>query len=138
MLRRVPHVAPEHGKYAFPRLVVRARVALQPRQRAQAAEELPEGQSRAAQAALELHLHHRGGELHHVLGEKVRDAEGETSLVKAIGINSPEMRALKAENEQLKADLARAKEDHQYDNLVHQKELDELSKKYRRRINEKL
>ena len=33
------------------------------------------------------------------------------------------------ENEKLKADLARAKEDHQYDNLVHQKELDSLRKK---------
>ena len=30
------------------------------------------------------------------------------------------------ENENLKADLARAKEDHQYDNLVHQKELKDL------------
>ena len=27
---------------------------------------------------------------------------------------------------QLKADLARAKEDHQYDNLVHEKELESL------------
>jgi predicted RNase H-like nuclease (RuvC/YqgF family) len=60
------------------------------------------------------------------LKKKVRDAEGETSLVKAIGINSPEMRALKKENEDLKAELARAKEDHQYDNLVHQKELESL------------
>ena len=33
------------------------------------------------------------------------------------------------ENEELKKDLARAKEDHQYDNLVHQKELKELNKK---------
>jgi DNA repair exonuclease SbcCD ATPase subunit len=33
------------------------------------------------------------------------------------------------ENEELKAELARAKEDHQYDNLVHQKELKELNKK---------
>jgi len=33
------------------------------------------------------------------------------------------------EIEQLKADLARAKEDHQYDNLVHQKELKDLRKK---------
>ena len=33
------------------------------------------------------------------------------------------------ENEKLKADLARAKEDHQYDNLVHQKELNDLRKK---------
>ena len=31
--------------------------------------------------------------------------------------------------EELKAELARAKEDHQYDNLVHQKELDRLLKK---------
>jgi cell division septum initiation protein DivIVA len=60
------------------------------------------------------------------LKKKVREAEGETSLVKAIGINSPEMRALKAENEELKAELARAKEDHQYDNLVHQRELESL------------
>ena len=60
------------------------------------------------------------------LKKKVHDAELETSLVKAVGMNSPEMRALKAENEQLKADLARAKEDHQYDNLVHKKELESL------------
>jgi hypothetical protein len=33
------------------------------------------------------------------------------------------------ENDKLKADLARAKEDHQFDNLVHKKELTELNKK---------
>ena len=60
------------------------------------------------------------------LKKKVYDAELETSLVKAVGMNSPEMRALKAENDQLKSDLARAKEDHQYDNLVHEKELESL------------
>ena len=59
-----------------------------------------------------------------VLHKKVREAEGELSIIKGIGQNSPEMKALKAENEDLKADLARAKEDHQYDNLVHQKELE--------------
>ena len=32
------------------------------------------------------------------------------------------------ENEKLRADLARAKEDHQYDNLVHQKELKDFFK----------
>jgi len=32
-------------------------------------------------------------------------------------------------NEKLKTDLAKAKEDHQYDNLVHQKELESLRKK---------
>ena len=33
------------------------------------------------------------------------------------------------ENEKLKADLARAKEEHQFDNLVHKKELEERNKK---------
>ena len=33
------------------------------------------------------------------------------------------------EIEKLKAELARAKEDHQYDNLVHQKELERMLKK---------
>ena len=63
------------------------------------------------------------------LTDQVRDAEGETSIVKAVGLNSPEMRQAKAEIEKLKADLARAKEDHQYDNLVHQNELKSLGKK---------
>ena len=49
------------------------------------------------------------------------------------------MRALKKENENLKADLARAKEDHQFDNLVHQKELEALrnplTKLRKKRIN---
>ena len=35
-------------------------------------------------------------------------------------------KALQKENYELKAELARAKEDHQYDNLVHQKELESL------------
>ena len=65
------------------------------------------------------------------LKKKVREAEGETSLVKAVGMNSPEMRAMKSENEELKAQLARAKEDHQYDNLVHQKEVESLVNKLR-------
>tara|TARA_B100000029_G_C16935042_1_gene726566 strand:- start:41 stop:214 length:174 start_codon:yes stop_codon:yes gene_type:complete len=33
------------------------------------------------------------------------------------------------ETEKLKAELARAKEDHQYDNLVHQQELERMLKK---------
>ena len=33
------------------------------------------------------------------------------------------------EIEKLKAELARAKEDHQYDNLVHQQELESMLKK---------
>ena len=47
-----------------------------------------------------------------------------------------ELKKLKKENkkltdniEELKAELARAKEDHQYDNLVHQNELKSLRKK---------
>jgi len=63
------------------------------------------------------------------LNNKVRDAEGETSLVKAIGINSPEMKALKAENEELKKELSREKEERQYDSLVHAKELEKALQK---------
>ena len=64
------------------------------------------------------------------LKEKVSVAEGETSIIKGIGLNSPEMKALRKANEELKADLARAKEDHQYDNLVHQKEVEKLLEKF--------
>ena len=39
-----------------------------------------------------------------VLTQKVHDAELETSLVKAVGMNSPEMRALKKEVEEVKQD----------------------------------
>ena len=61
--------------------------------------------------------------------KKRQDAEGELSIIKGIGNNSPEMKALKQEIEDLKAALARAKEDHQYDNLVHQQELERMLKK---------
>jgi|TARA_R110002020_G_scaffold35086_1_gene106095 hypothetical protein len=60
--------------------------------------------------------------------KKRQEAEGEMTIVKGIGMNSPEMRALKKEVEELKAELARAKEDHQYDNLVHEQELKKLLK----------
>ena len=62
------------------------------------------------------------------LKKRAEEAEGEVTLIKGIGLNSPEMKSLRKENEELKADLARAKEDHQYDNLVHQKELEDLKK----------
>tara|TARA_R100001082_G_scaffold28137_1_gene14126 strand:+ start:302 stop:604 length:303 start_codon:yes stop_codon:yes gene_type:complete len=62
-------------------------------------------------------------------GARIKELEGELAIVKGIGMNSPEMRAAKASIEELKADLARAKEDHQYDKLVHQKELEDLAKK---------
>ena len=62
-------------------------------------------------------------------GARIKELEGELAIVKGIGMNSPEMREAKARIEELKADLARAKEDHQYDKLVHQKELEDLAKK---------
>ena len=66
------------------------------------------------------------------LKKRVEEAEGENTIIKGIGLNSPEMKALRKENEKLKAELARAKEDHQYDNLVHENELKSLkSKKHR-------
>ena len=61
--------------------------------------------------------------------KKRQEAEGEMTIVKGIGQNSPEMKSLRKEIEELKADLARAKEDHQFDNLVHQKELEGMRKK---------
>ena len=61
--------------------------------------------------------------------KKRQEAEGELTIIKGIGSNSPEMKALQKEVEELKENLARAKEDHQYDNLVHQKELESLRKK---------
>ena len=63
------------------------------------------------------------------LKKRVEEAEGENTIIKGIGLNSPEMKELRKENEELKADLARAKEDHQYDNLVHENELKSFRKK---------
>ena len=66
---------------------------------------------------------------HNKLKKRVEEAEGENTIIKGIGLNSPEMKALRKENEELKAELARAKEDHQYDNLVHANELKRMTKK---------
>ena len=71
----------------------------------------------------------KAGETIKALTKRAQEAEGEVTIVKGIGQNSPEMKALQKEVEELKAELARAKEDHQYDNLVHQKELKDLRKK---------
>ena len=60
--------------------------------------------------------------------KKRQDAEGELSIIKGIGNNSPEVKALKEEIEKLKADLARAEEDRQYDKMVHDRELADLFK----------
>ena len=71
----------------------------------------------------------KAGETIKTLTKRAQEAEGEVTIVKGIGQNSPEMNEAKAEIENLKADLARAKEDHQYDNMVHKKELESLNKK---------
>ena len=77
------------------------------------------------------------------LKKRVEEAEGENTIIKGIGMNSPEMRALQDKLkeagrinklhqeliEKLKAELSRAKEDHQYDNLVHAQELQKALKK---------
>ena len=65
-----------------------------------------------------------------VLKKRAEEAEGENTIIKGIGQNSPEMKALQKEVEELKAELARAKEDHQYDNLVHKRELESLKIHY--------
>ena len=61
-------------------------------------------------------------------GARIGELEGELAIVKGIGMNSPEMREAKARIEELKADLARAREDHQYDKLVYENELRSIKK----------
>jgi len=58
-----------------------------------------------------------------------QEVEGENTIIKGIGNNSPEMKALQKEVYSLKKDLAREKEDHQYDNLVHENELKRMTKR---------
>ena len=64
--------------------------------------------------------------------QKARIEELDKSLSIALEINDNyqrENKNLKEEIEELKADLARAKEEHQYDNLVHAEELRKAFKK---------
>ena len=63
------------------------------------------------------------------LKKRAEESEGEVTIIKGIGMNSPELKALQNAVEELKAELTRVKEDHQYDNLVHQNELKSLGKK---------
>jgi chromosome segregation ATPase len=77
---------------------------------------------KAGKAILELDKENKN------LTKRAQAAEGELTIIKGIGNTSPEMRTLQKEVEELKAELARSKEDHQYDNLVHQKELKSLRK----------
>ena len=81
--------------------------------------------------------------------KKRQEVEGENTIIKGIGQNSPEMKALQKrvkelenslsialeinekyqrEENKLQADLAREKEDRQYDSLVHKRELADLFK----------
>ena len=80
-------------------------------------------------ASAELIFEYNEKLLNKKLKKRAEEAEGELTIIKGIGNSSPEMKTLQKEVEELKADLARAKEDHQYDNLVHQKELNDLRKK---------
>ena len=52
-----------------------------------------------------------------------------TTLLEMWREEKKQRQALQNEIEELKASLARAKEDHQYDNLVHQQELERMLKK---------
>ena len=56
-------------------------------------------------------------------GARIKELENSLSI--ALDINDKYQR----DNEKVKAELARAIEDHQYDNLVHQKELEDLAKR---------
>lgn len=53
----------------------------------------------------------------------------EMGCIKELKKQKKENKKLTDNIEELKANLARAKEDHQYDNLVHKKELESLRKK---------
>ena len=64
------------------------------------------------------------------LEERIEQLEKQKEILKAACKKAGEtIKSLQTEVEELKASLARTKEDHQYDNLVHQKELESLRKK---------
>ena len=78
------------------------------------------------------------------LKKRVQAAEGETSIVKAVGSNSPEMKALQARVKQLDSSLANAleiNESHQRYNGKLQREVSELqedNKKLSHQIEDKI
>ena len=76
--------------------------------------------------AIALDINDRYQRENKALKKRAEEAEGENTIIKGIGQNSPEMKALQKEVEELKAQLARAREDHQYDNLVHKRELESI------------
>ena len=64
------------------------------------------------------------------LEERIEQLEKQKEILKDACKKAGEtIKVLQKEVEELKANLARAKEDHQYDKLVHQKELESLRKK---------
>ena len=64
------------------------------------------------------------------LEERIEQLEKQKEILKVACKKAGEtIKALQEEVEELKANLARAKEDHQYDNLVHQKELETMKGK---------
>ena len=64
------------------------------------------------------------------LEKRIEQLEKQKEILKAACKKAGEtIKTLQKEVEELKAELARAKEDHQYDNLVHKKELESLGKK---------
>ena len=79
--------------------------------------------------SMEQSLANKFERLYNAEKKKRQEAEGELTIIKGIGNNSPEMKALQKEVFSLKKDLAREKEDHQYDNLVHENELKRMTKR---------
>ena len=79
-------------------------------------------------ASMQQSLANKFERLYNAEKKRRQEVEGENTIIKGIGNNSTEMKALQKENEELKEELAREKEDHQYDNLVHQQELKNLTK----------
>ena len=84
------------------------------------------------------------GKINLDLKKRVQAAEGETSIVKAVGSNSPEMKALQARVKQLDSSLANAleiNESHQRYNGKLQREVSELqedNKKLSHQIEDKI
>ena len=67
------------------------------------------------------------------LKKRAQEAEGENTIIKGIGQNSPEMKALKAENDNLKNQLAISKDEHEHDLKVSLEEIQNLIKQPQRK-----
>jgi chromosome segregation ATPase len=70
------------------------------------------------------------------LKKRVQEAEGELSIVRGIGNNSPEMKSLKSEVEALKSQLALDREDAQVQILRLEKRSNELRELLRETVKE--